>query len=682
MSDMIGFQYNGSKEDWNEYTSNLRKEGKTVKERLSTIINRELAAYRGEAKEDSNTASKYQDMLRDSILEQDLRYVLKSGTYHVVIDDIEFIKSAKHDLSERVKGAVCSAIYHYWIRRWTTLRDKDPKQSDVLYAAKPEGVQFQKSINSMMRVTYDCPCVPLITLSDLREDNLYDVVQFECTIIGPSPKKFDSNTEKYIQKVLIQEPEVNARNNSPVVLKSHIHGDDTNNIASGQNKRIIGIYKTEDPVNGEKVKQEKALLIDCIKVEDIEEQKEVTLSEYDLAIAKQFANEEPDKYLDYMIKSFCPKIYGRRLEKLAIYLSLLGGSEYPGYRKESHLMLVGEADTGKSELVKFADQISNKSSIIDGSNATGIGILFALDEYDGIKILRAGAMILNNGGHIVIDEYDKMPKSEQKKLNQAQEQQRATYNKGGHVGNAETKTTVIAACNPNNESWKESDTLIDNLPFDSSTFTRFDVIIRLTHENHENQVRAKMQHILSQKRGNVSKVADVQYLKGLLNHQRKQRPIITEEAEELLVNKFVEFTQIEQSEGSIVIQTRQMEGIQRLCEAWAKMHFKKQIDTDIIEKVINFYSECMETLGMKTKNGVSQMDLRGNSINRDDFFEETFKNLSMDDDDGYVYSHILDDKLKDNEKFFRTDRSVSMYIESKKKQGWLFEPRPGVLKRS
>ena len=56
MSDMIGFQYNGSKEDWNEYTSNLRKDGKTVKERLSTIINRELAAYRGEAKEDSNTA--------------------------------------------------------------------------------------------------------------------------------------------------------------------------------------------------------------------------------------------------------------------------------------------------------------------------------------------------------------------------------------------------------------------------------------------------------------------------------------------------------------------------------------------------------------------------------------------------------------------------------------------------
>jgi DNA replicative helicase MCM subunit Mcm2 (Cdc46/Mcm family) len=75
-----------------------------------------------------------------------------------------------------------------------------------------------------------------------------------------------------------------------------------------------------------------------------------------------------------LIDSFCPKILGRELEKKAIYLSLLGGSDIEGYRKESHLMLVGEADTGKSEMVKFANQVANKSSIIDGSNATGVGI--------------------------------------------------------------------------------------------------------------------------------------------------------------------------------------------------------------------------------------------------------------------------------------------------------------------
>jgi DNA replicative helicase MCM subunit Mcm2 (Cdc46/Mcm family) len=139
-------------------------------------------------------------------------------------------------------------------------------------------------------------------------------------------------------------------------------------------------------------------------------------------------------------------------------MALLGGSDFEGYRKESHLMLIGEADTGKSEMVKFANTVASKSSMIDGSNSTGVGILFALDEYDGMKILRQGAMILNNGGHLMVDEYDKMPKQEQKKLNVAMEQQRAKYNKGGHMGDAECKTTVIASCNPESERWNEEKT--------------------------------------------------------------------------------------------------------------------------------------------------------------------------------------------------------------------------------
>ena len=221
--------------------------------------------------------------------------------------------------------------------------------------------------------------------------------------------------------------------------------------------------------------------------------------------------------MDQMINSFCPKIYGRKLEKLALYLSLLGGSEFGGYRKESHVMLIGEADSGKSELVKFADKVADLSSIVDGSNSTGVGVLFALDEYDGMKILRSGAMILNNGGHIILDEYDKMPKQEQKKFNQAMEQQRATYNKGGHIGNAECKTTVITACNPKNERWIPGD-IIDNMPFDPSTITRFDVIIKTQKETHENDIRAKMQHIMKGKRGELEQVAQPEYIKGLLNH--------------------------------------------------------------------------------------------------------------------------------------------------------------------
>ena len=94
------------------------------------------------------------------------------------------------------------------------------------------------------------------SLSDLRETDLGSVIQFDCIIIGPTPKKLDLTTNKYIQKVLIQELESEAKNNNPVMIKATLHGDDTNNIASGQTKKFIGIYSTQEPANGQKVEGE------------------------------------------------------------------------------------------------------------------------------------------------------------------------------------------------------------------------------------------------------------------------------------------------------------------------------------------------------------------------------------------------------------------------------------------
>jgi len=681
MSETKGFRFSGTDDDWNLFKSNLMREGKTVEEKLSSMINQEVDIMKNNDSVDYATASAHQDMLTDYLLTKDMSRVLLDGHYHVKLDKtehLEFIQTAKHELGERVKNAVKQAVYTYWIRKWAVARGKQENQADVFYCEHEGAKKFSKYLDKI-NVTFSCDIIPKVILSDLTESSLGNVIQFDCVILGASPKKLETESGRYIQKVLLQEPEEQSKNNNPVVMKSVFHGQDTMNVASGQTKRIVGSYTVQEPINGEKIQPEKTLIINVISARDLDEKEEITLSQHELAIAKEFATNDPENYLEHLITSFCPKIYGRKLEKQALYLALLGGSDFAGYRKESHLMIIGEADSGKSELVKYADKIAHKSSIIDGSNATGVGVLFALDEYDGTKILRSGAMILNSGGHIIVDEYDKMPKSEQKKFNQAMEQQRATYNKGGHIGNAECKTTVISACNPKNERWVEGD-IIDNMPFDPSTITRFDIIIRTTKETHENEIRAKMQHIMKGKRGELEQVADPNWIKGLLNYLRKLRPIITPEAEELLINKFVEFTQLDQPNDAIPIQTRQMEGIQRLCEAYAKLMFKKEVDCEIVENVIKFYQQCLSTLGMNVEKGVAQFDLTGKAVNRDKYFEDIFKELSNQDSSGYVYLHELGEKLMESDKFNNTN-VVETYIEKRKKSGWLFEPKPGVLKR-
>ena len=701
MSDIISFKYSGDKDRYNKFKASKTSQGLTMEETFSKFIDQELTLDEHKNDEDNKSASKHENNLRDRLLNEDLSKVIVKGSYHVDIDDMEFIQATKHDLGKRVTNAVHSAIYSYWRNRWATIKVNSMSEDTLAdridnIAGKAERTKetiinqeksmcnidneiFNKAVNKV-NVTFTCT-IPIITLSDLRENDLGKVIQFNCIIIGQTPKKLDIETGKYIQNVLIQETESKARNNNPVMIKAVLHGDDTNNIATGQTKRFIGIYSTQEPKNGAKVEAEKTLQIDTMSVQDLEEKAEVELTEHELRIAKEFAETEQEDYMKKLIASFCPKIYGRELEKKALYLALLGGSDFEGYRKESHLMLVGEADTGKSEMVKFANQVASKSSMIDGSNSTGVGILFALDEYDGMKILRQGAMITNNGGHLMVDEYDKMPKQEQKKLNVAMEQQRAKYNKGGHMGDSECKTTVIASCNPEAERWNDSKDIIDNLPFDASTISRFDLMIRLKHDTSESQIRAKMAHISKNKRGDIDQVANPKWVQGLLNYLRKLKPVFTQEAEELLINRFVEFTQIEQQDGSLQIQTRQMEGIQRLCEAWAKMLFKTEIDTEIVEDVIKFYQECLCTLGMNVSKGISQMDLRGHSTNKEVYFEDCFRTLAKKDKDGYVDLKDLADELLQNQKMFYTDDMVLRYIEARKQKGWLYEPKVGVLKR-
>ena len=702
MSDIISFKYTGDKDQYNRFKASKTSQGITMAEAFSKMIDQELIISEHTDDENNKTASRYADELKDRLVNTDLSKIIVKGTYHVNVYDMDFIQATSHDLGKRVTNAVHSAIASYWIKKWATIKvnnmtqeELDQRIEDIAGGAEQtkETIIKQEITKYHLRdldkfyatvdkvkVTFSCQ-IPIITLSDLRETDLGKVIQFDCTIVGQTPKKLDIETGKYIQNVLIQETESKAKNNNPVMIKAILHGDDTNNIATGQTKRFVGVYTTQEPKNGEKAKSEKTLQIDTMTVQDLKEKAEVELSERELMNTKEFAHTQQDEYIKKLIASFCPKIYGRELEKKALYLSLLGGSDFEGYRKESHLMLVGEADTGKSEMVKFANQVASKSSMIDGSNSTGVGILFALDEYDGMKILRQGAMITNNGGHLMVDEYDKMPKQEQKKLNVAMEQQRAKYNKGGHMGDSECKTTVIASCNPEAERWNDSKDIIDNLPFDASTISRFDLMIRLKHDTSENQIRAKMAHISKNKRGDIEQVADPKWVQGLLNYLRKLKPVFTQEAEELLINRFVEFTQIEQQDGSLQIQTRQMEGIQRLCEAWAKLLFKTEIDTKIVEDVIKFYQECLCTLGMNVSKGISQMDLRGHSTNKEVYFEDCFRTLAKKDKDGYVDLKDLADELLQNQKMFYTDDMVLRYIEARKKNGWLFEPKVGVLKR-
>jgi len=217
--------------------------------------------------------------------------------------------------------------------------------------------------------------------------------------------------------------------------------------------------------------------------------------------------------------------------------------------------------------------------------------------------LEGGAMVLADGGVVCIDEFDKMNPDDRVAIHEAMEQQTISIAKAGITTILNSRTAVLAAANPVFGRYDELRDTSENIDFQSTILSRFDLIFIVKDARNPERDRQIAEHVVGlHMKGSTApntQIGDMslESLKRYIAFCRSRcSPRLSPDAASVLQNYYVNIrSQIRQREidgatNTVPITVRQLEAIVRLSEALAKMSLSNSAVGQHVNEAIRLFN--------------------------------------------------------------------------------------------
>jgi replicative DNA helicase Mcm len=393
-----------------------------------------------------------------------------------------------------------------------------------------------------------------------------------------------------------------------------------------------------------------------------------------------------------LIMSLAPSIYGYEDVKEGILYLLFGGTakQLPDgitIRGDENVLLIGDPGTAKSQLLQYVSRIAPRGLYTSGRGTTAAGLTAAvLREKTGGMILEAGALVLADKGVACIDELDKMRPDDRVAIHEALEQQTVSVAKGGIVATLNARAAVLAAANPALGRYEPHRNVGENINLPVTILSRFDLIFIIKDQPEPDYDARMSEHILALHRSKASPETapfSPDFLKKYISFAKRIIPVLSQEAINELRDFYLKMRSKGSAEAAVAITPRQLEALVRISEARARAFLREQVTVEDAKSAIRIMTVSLSDVGVDVKTGTMDIDviMTGKPRSLRDSFQRVIEKVAeLERETGTVEETVLVAALVDKEKM--EDREARRLIGQLIKEGILYSPKPGRLKRT